>query len=164
MTYTGLLNKDNIPENGIFVFGSNKIGINGNPSKGTGGAALVAQLEFGVKHGEIMDNCLSESKKAYGLTTVHAPKKYLTNDEIISNIKKLYEHANLNLDKSYYVAYDGTHSTSISLNGKTKLVLSRLFYLAGKIPDNIVFEHNFKQLIDTQKRIYELNTGERLLP
>ena len=77
-TYKGQLNRSNIPENGIFVFGSNPIGINGNPKTGKGGSALVAQLEFGVKHGEIMDNCLSKSGKAYGIVTVGAPKKFIS--------------------------------------------------------------------------------------
>ena len=66
-TYKGLLNSKNMPENGIFVFGSNPIGINGNPKKGTGGSALIAHLEFGVELRECMDNCLSKNNKAYGI-------------------------------------------------------------------------------------------------
>jgi hypothetical protein len=63
-TYSGFLNKNNVPENGVFVFGSNTVCINGNPSKGTGGAALVAHLEFGVGLRENMANRLSDSGKA----------------------------------------------------------------------------------------------------
>lgn len=61
-TYIGLIKE--LKENEIFVFGSNPLGINGNPSKGTGGAALVAYNIASVKQGERMDNKLSESGKA----------------------------------------------------------------------------------------------------
>lgn len=146
-TYKGDLNKNNMPENGIFTFGSNSIGINGNPQKGTGGAALVAQLEFGVKQGEKMINCFSESKKAYGLVTVIAPRIYITNSSLINNIKKLYECAFNNKDLLFYVAYSGINPEIKTLNGRKIKNLAKLFYVAGEIPDNIVFEYNFSKLI-----------------
>ena len=95
-TYKGQLTS--LPNNGIFVFGSNPLGINGNPSKGTGGAALSAYKYFGVKQGEKMDNKLSDSGKAYGLTTVNAPKVPKTDNEIRTNILKLYDYARQNPD------------------------------------------------------------------
>lgn len=150
MTYSGLLTKENMPENGIFVFGSNPLGINGNPKKGTGGAALVAHLQFGVKQGEIMNNCLSESKKAYGLTTVKAPKIYLPINEIIENIKKLYKFASENTNNVFYIAYSGKDPNKFSLNGQSMKSLGKLFFMAGldiKIPKNIVFEENFSNLV-----------------
>jgi hypothetical protein len=154
MTYKGKLNKDNIPENGIFVFGSNPLGINGNPKNGKGGAALVAHLEFGVEQGELMNNCLSKSGKAYGLVTVNAPKKYISNEEIKNNIEKLYTFAKENVDKLFYVAYSGENPNYVSLNGKSIRTLANLFYQAGmsggvilKIPENIVFEENFYKLV-----------------
>ena len=64
-TYKGKITREKMPENGIFVFGSNPLGFNGNPTKGTGGAALVAHLEFDVQQGEKMINKLSRSGKAY---------------------------------------------------------------------------------------------------
>lgn len=147
MTYKGLINSKNIPHNGIFVFGSNPIGINGNPRKGTGGAALVAQIEFGVKSGEIMDNRLSDSGKAYGLVTVDAPRKYISKERIINNIKRLYEFAEENKDKLFFIAYDGINPDATSLNGKTRRTLGSLFYQGGDIPENIVFEENFMKLV-----------------
>jgi hypothetical protein len=152
-TYKGLLNRSNMPENGIFVFGSNPIGINGNPKTGKGGAALVAQLEFDVKHGEIMDNCLSKSGEAYGIVTVDAPKKFISEKRIKENIKKFYSFANQHVDKLFYVAYDGINPNAVSLNGKTRQTLANLFYQAGmnhvilQIPENVVFEENFWKLI-----------------
>lgn len=151
--YKGILSAKTMPDNGIFVFGSNPIGINGNPRTGKGGAALVAQLEFGVKHGEIMNNCLSKSGKAYGLVTVDAPKRYISEQRIKDNIKKLYSFANQNIDKLFFIAYDGANPDAVSLNGKTRRTLANLFYQAGmncvilQIPDNIIFEENFYNLV-----------------
>lgn len=156
MTYKGLLNRKNLPENGIFVFGSNPIGINGNPRTGRGGSALIAQIEFGVKHGEIMDNCLSKSGKAYGLVTVDAPKKYISEARIKENIKKLYSYANQNVDKLFFIAYDGLNPDEISLNGKTRKNLANLFYQSGDIPKNIVFEENFYKLVIPIKKGFDI--------
>lgn len=148
-TYKGLLSNKNIPD-GVFTFGSNPIGINGNPRTGKGGAALVAQLQFGVRHGEIMDNCLSKSGKAYGIVTVDAPKKFISEERIQNNISRFYQFSS-NSDKSFYVAYDGADPNSVSLNGKTRKTLARLFYEAGEIPDNVIFEEQFAQLILNNK-------------
>ena len=153
MTYKGSLNKKNLPENGIFVFGSNPIGINGNPRTGKGGSALVAQLEFGVEPGELMNNCLSNSGRAYGLVTVDAPKKYISEERIKENIRKLYSYAKQNVDKLFFIAYDGLNPDAVSLNGKTRKTLANLFYQAGmncvilNIPENIVFEENFYKFV-----------------
>ena len=55
---------DIIPDkNTIFVFGSNPLGINGNPNRGTGGAALTAVQYFGVGINEKMNNQKEEKKK-----------------------------------------------------------------------------------------------------
>ena len=93
-TYSGLIDYN---DNSVFVFGSNPLGINGNPSKGTGGAALVALTQGRVQQGEIMDNTISNNGRAYGLTTVKAPNarnnklNQLSIEEITNNIKKLYQ-------------------------------------------------------------------------
>lgn len=146
-TYKGLLSNKNLPDNGVFVFGSNKIGLNGNPSRGTGGAALVAQLQFGVRQGEIMNNCLSMSGKAYGIVTVDAPRKFISLGKITNNISTFYKYASDNVDKLFFVAYDGVNPNAVSLNGKTRLQLSKCFYNAGVIPYNVIFEENFYKLV-----------------
>jgi hypothetical protein len=146
-TYSGFLNKNNVPENGVFVFGSNTVCINGNPSKGTGGAALVAHLEFGVGLRENMANRLSDSGKAYGIVTVMAPKKFISENNIKENIKLFYIFANNNIDKLFYVAYDGINPNATSLNGKSRVTLAKLFLEAGEIPNNVIFEENFYKLI-----------------
>lgn len=153
-TYKGSLNKNNIPKNGIFVFGSNNACINGNPKTGKGGAALVAHFEFGVEQDEPMDNCLSKNGKAYGLVTVKAPKKYLSKEDIKDNIKKLYNFAHENPHKLFYIAYNGENPDYVSLNGKSIRTLANLFYQSGMsvglgIPENIIFEENFYKLVFT---------------
>lgn len=157
--YKGSLNRKNIPDNGIFVFGSNEVCINGNPKKGTGGAALVAHIEFDVGLNEFMGNCLSKSGKAYGLVTVKAPKVFISENDIKNNIKKLYEFANNNPDKLFFIAYDGKDPNAVSLNGKSRKTLANLFYQAGMnsgvilmIPENIIFEENFSKLIYNDER------------
>lgn len=143
-------------ENTIFIFGSNPVGVNGNPAKGTGGAALVAQNEFGVKQGEKMDNKLSESGQAYGLTTVTGPgkKKSKSPAEITEGIKKLYQTATQNPDKTFKVAY--RHINKRSLNGYTGLEMIDMFNEAGPAPANVMFS---KEWVDTGK----LKSGQKTI-
>jgi hypothetical protein len=136
-----------MPENGIFTFGSNTVSINGNPYRGTGGAALIAHLEFGIHQNEKMINCFSENKKTYGLVTVIAPRIYITNATLINNIKKLYTCALSNKDLDFYLAYSGINPEQKTLIGRKIKNFAKLFYAAGEIPDNIVFEYNFSKLI-----------------
>lgn len=142
--YTG----DIIPEeNTIFVFGSNPIGVNGrlatNEKHDSGGAAAIAQRYFGVEAKEIMDNKFSKNGKAYGLVTVTGPGKSLsiTPEQIIENIKKLYNTALENPDKQFKVAYRNTNKKS--LNGYTGLEMIDMFIAAGNIPSNIVFSEEW---------------------
>ena len=134
--YSGLITEN---DNSIMVFGSNPLGINGNPNKGTGGAALVALQQGRVKQGEKMDNRLSDNGKAYGLVTVTKPgaKQSLSKEQIIENIKKLYQTARENPDKIFKIAYQ--HTSTASLNGYTGLELAEMFKSAGEIPSNIQF-------------------------
>ncbi len=145
-TYSGKVTS--LKPNQIFVFGSNPLGINGNPSKGTGGAALVAYNIAGVKQGEKMDNKLSDSGKAWGMTTVTSPgkKRSKTPQEITEGIKKLYEYAKQNPTKEFLVS---DYSES-NLNGYTGQEMADMFNAAGPIPSNIVFNENFDKLIQTQ--------------
>lgn len=145
--YEGILTS--LPDNGVFVFGSNPLGINGNPSKGTGGAALSAYKYFGVLQGEKMDNRLSNSGRAYGLTTVNAPKNYKTKEEIRENILKLYNYARNNPEKDFYIAYTGD-ANKRNLNGLTNKELAELFK-DNNIPSNIIFEKAFNNLVRDSK-------------
>lgn len=137
-TYSGLIQPN---DNSVFVFGSNPLGINGNPSKGTGGAALVALKQGRVQQGEKIDNIISSNGRAYGLTTVKAPNarnnkaNQLSIEEITNNIKKLYEYANKHKDKTFKVAY----TDSNLLNGHSIKEIVNAFINAGDIPSNVLF-------------------------
>jgi hypothetical protein len=145
--------------NTVFVFGSNPIGVNGNVAKGTGGAALVAQIQFGVQQGEIMDNRLSQSGNAYGLTTVTGPGKKLSmsKESITNGIKKLYETAKQNPDKKFKVAYRNINE--ISLNGYNGLQMIDMFNAAGVIPQNVIFS---KEWGNTGKLNITNEIGEKI--
>jgi hypothetical protein len=144
-TYSGKVTS--LKPNQIFAFGSNPLGINGNPAKGTGGGALVAYNIADVKQGEIVDNKLSDSGKAWGITTVTAPgkKKSKTPQQITEGIAKLYEYAKQNPEKEILVS---DYSKS-NLNGYTGQEMADMFKNAGVIPSNIVFNKNFQKLIST---------------
>ena len=135
-SYSGMIEAD---DNAVMVFGSNPLGINGNPTKGTGGAALVALQQGRVTQGEKMDNRLSNNGRAYGLVTVTRPgaRQSLSEQQIIENIKQLYKTAKDNPNKTFKIAYQ--HTNSASLNGYTGKELAEMFKAAGEIPNNIQF-------------------------
>ncbi len=135
-----------LPDNGIYVFGCNPVGINGNPIKGTGGAALFALKNGWVEQGEKIDNKLSKSGKAWGLTTVTYPakKRSKTQVEIKAGISILYDYAKLIApEKKFYVAYT---CTGRNLNGYSTEEMAEMFGCLV-IPENVVFEEEFSKLI-----------------
>jgi hypothetical protein len=153
--------------NTVLVFGSNPVGINGRlgatPNEDVGGAAAVAQRHFGVAANEIMDNKLSSSGQAYGLTTVSGPgkKKSMTPTQITNNVKRLYAVAKANPTKLSNIAYRNT--TTRSLNGYTGLEMIEMFNQAGVVPNNIIFS---KEWVDTgklQSKSSTPKTGVQLL-
>lgn len=135
-SYSGMIEAN---DNAVMVFGSNPLGINGNPTKGTGGAALVALQQGRVTQDEKMDNRLSNNGRAYGLVTVTRPgaRQSLSEQQIIENIKQLYKTAKDNPNKTFKIAYQ--HTNSASLNGYTGKELAEMFKAAGEIPNNIQF-------------------------
>ena len=137
--YSGLISAD---DDAIFVYGSNPVSFNGNPAKGTGGAALVALNQGRLEQRENMDNRLSKSGRAYGITTVTAPgaRKSLTPEQITDNIRKFYETANANPDKTFKVAY----TLKGGLNGYTPAEMAEMFKAAGPIPSNVLFNDSWR--------------------
>lgn len=150
--FTGPIKK--LASNQVLVFGSNPLGINGNPIKGTGGAALVAHNIAGVKQGEIMDNRLSDSGLAWGITTVTKPgaKRSKTPNQITKGIFLLYEYAAINPDKDFLVMYSGTGR---NLNGYSNEEMAQMF-TEWNIPENIIFEKSFAKLI-IQNSLFKFN-------
>ena len=119
---------------------------------------MVAHNIAGVKQGEKMDNKLSDSGKAWGITTVTAPgqKRSKTPEQIKQGIKKLYDHANQNPDKRFLIAYQG--KTGSNLNGYTNQELADMFSSLS-IPSNIIFEKDFSTLLN-QPDITDMNQPE----
>lgn len=141
--YEGMITK--LGKNEVFVFGSNPLGVNGNPKRRTGGAALWALENAGVKQGEKMDNKLSNSKKAYGIVTVTKPgaRRSLSSEEIIANIKLFYTFARKNRQLKFLLAYTHSGKTK-TLNGYSGSELKKMFKKASpRIPSNIYFNKNF---------------------
>lgn len=141
-------NIDFLNDNQVFVFGSNPVGINGNPLKGTGGAALHALNKGWVQQGEKMDNRLSRSGKAWGLTTVSYPgkKRSMTPDQIIAGIKNLYDFAHNNPSLEFLVAYK---VKGIPLNGYSHDEIAS-FFIKHTTPKNIVFDKDFLNLMKSK--------------
>lgn len=141
--YDGLIAKD---DDSIFVFGSNAASYNGNPSRGTGGAALSALQQGRIEQFENMANTFSKSGKAYGIQTVTKPgaRNSLTREEIISNIRKMYQAAIANPDKKFKVAYTNVGNQT-SLNGYSGNQMIDMFIEAGPIPDNVMFSRAWQQ-------------------
>ena len=132
--YKGNITKNNLPKNGVFVFGSNPVGING------AGAARVAREHFGVGSSERMNNTLSKSKKAYGIVTIKYPglKQSVKLTEIYENVGKLYSFALKNPDLNFFIAYDYPENNPKSLNGYSRSQLVTAF-AHPKIPENIKY-------------------------
>lgn len=136
-TYKGLITKrSDIPDNGIFVFGSNTEGRHGK------GAALTAMWHFDALYG----NPSGPQGRSYAIVTKNLrskvqpsiPKVYI---EI--QIKHMYTYATQNPHLLFYVAYSGTGK---NLNAYSPRDMAEMFSYTF-IPDNIVFEEEFSKLL-----------------
>lgn len=129
---------DIVPEeNTIFVFGSNPEGRHG------AGSAKVAVEKFGAIYGQgegLQGN-------AYALPTkdLRVKENYgyrsISPEQIIENIKKLYNCAKANPYLNFKVAYRNIQQKS--LNGYTGLEMIEMFKAAGPIPENIWFSEEW---------------------
>lgn len=138
-SYSGDITPD---ANTIFVFGSNPEGRHG------AGAARIAREKFGAIYGQgegLQGNAYALPTKDLRIKKNNGLKS-ISPEQIIENIKKLYETARQNPDKQFKVAYRNTDKAS--LNGYTGLEMIDMFLKAGPIPNNIVFS---KEWVDTGK-------------
>lgn len=136
-TYKGQLNK--LEPHQVFVFGSNPEGRHGK------GAALIAKKYFGARYGQA-EGLMGQS---YGIITKDLRKKKhpsIPTKDIKASIKVLYDFANKNPDKEFFIAYSGKGKL---LSGFTPQQMADMFYNADKgwIPKNIVFEESFYLLV-----------------
>ena len=134
-TYTGVLNE--LPENGIFVFGANTEGRHGL------GAAKVAREKFGAVYGRT-----GLINKSYGIITKDLTKKIhpsVGRETIVDQIEQLYTLALITPERDYYVAYNGKGK---NLNAYSSQEMADMFKEAMYvIPENIIFEIEFSKLL-----------------
>jgi hypothetical protein len=133
-TYKGSITE--LPENGIFVFGSNTQGRHG------AGAALVAREKFGAIYGQ----STGLQGKSYGIVTKDLTKSVhpsIPEQMIMMQIWDLYKYAEVNHNKLFYIAYSGN---GINLNAYTPQDMARMFSYVH-IPENIIFEEEFYKLL-----------------
>ena len=121
-----------LPEvNTIFVFGSNPEGRHG------AGAAKTAVDFFGAEYG-VGEGLTGD---AYALPTKDLRVKEnnsfrsISKEKTIESIKKLYETARQNPNKTFKISYDNVEKAS--LNGYTGLEMIEMFKAAGPIPINV---------------------------
>lgn len=135
-TYKGIISK--LYPNQIYVFGSNTQGRHG------AGSAKKARDLFGAKYGQAE----GLQGRSYAIITKDLTKKYKdkpsrTKEQIIEQICKLYDFAKANPDKEFIIPYTGYGK---NLNYYSNEDMAYMF-AQYDIPDNIIFEYEFYQLI-----------------
>lgn len=137
-TYTGYIEELN--PNQIFVFGSNTQGRHG-----VGTAKLCLN-----KYGAIYGQASGLQGRSYGLvttdlTTYKFPSR--SPEEVLTEIKKFYKFAEENSELEFLVAYT---AEGYNLCGYSSKQLANLFS-AVSIPENVIFEDKFAELITNSK-------------
>lgn len=133
-SYSGVITPE--PDT-IFVFGSNP---EGRHSKG---AAKLAREKFGAIYGQgegLQGNAYALPTKDLRVKKNRSLRS-ISPEDIIENIKKLYETARQNPSKKFKVAY--TNTDKASLNGYTGLEMIDMFLAAGPIPSNVMFSEEW---------------------
>jgi hypothetical protein len=146
--YVGKLKeREDLPSNGVAVFGSNGIGVQ-DGTRPAGGAASTASKNGWVKNGENMIDKYSENGKSWGLHTIlqpgakSKPEYRRSINEIEQSIKLLYAEARNSPDKDFYVMYNDERGN----NGHDPLLFASAFDKES-IPENIIFNDRFYNLV-----------------
>lgn len=146
-TYEGKIKS--LESNQIFVFGSNPEGRHGK------GAALTAkekfQAEYGVGRGLTGQSYALVTKnlaagfveESTGITYEKSGEQSVSKEQIIDNIKEMYDKARELSDKEFMVAY----TVSKNLNGYSSQEMADMFVAAGPIPGNVIFNDEFAELL-----------------
>ena len=137
-TYSGMI--QNLAPNQVFVFGSNTQGKHGK------GAALTAKNKFGAIYGQAE----GPQGQSYAIITKDLTKNThpsRTPEQVKEQIHNLYEYARENPDKEFLVAYSGKGT---NLNAYSNQEMADMFS-SEPIPNNIVFEQEFNELISTTR-------------
>lgn len=143
-TYLGKIKE--LPPNHIFVFGSNTQGRHG------AGSALFALQKCGAIYGQAR----GKQGQSYAIVTKDLTKRKhpsIQRSHILEQIVELFMYAWASPHLTFMVAYSGT---GVNLNGYTPQEMASMFAEANSIkhpmPDNIMFEFNFFQLIKNYRR------------
>lgn len=125
-------------KNTIFVFGSNPEGIHG------AGAAKIAVEQFGAIYGQgegLQGNAYAIPTKDLRVKENNSLRS-ISKEQIIENIKKLYEVAKQNPEKTFKIAYTNKEDET-TLNGYTGAEMFSMFIEAGQVPNNIQFSESW---------------------
>lgn len=137
-TYTGYIEELN--PNQIFVFGSNTQGRHG------AGTAKLCLNKYGAIYGQAS----GLQGKSYGLVTTNLTTYKFPSrspEEVLTEIKKFYKCAEENPELEFLVAYT---AEGYNLCGYSSKQLANLFS-AISIPENVIFEDKFAELINNSK-------------
>lgn len=148
-TYSGMITE--LAPNEVFVFGSNTQGRHGK------GAALTAKNKFGAVYGQAE----GRQGQSYAIITKDLTKSThpsRTKEQIIEQITTLYNYARQNPDLDFVVAYSGIGS---NLNAYSNTEMAQMFS-SQDIPNNIIFEENFNQLMKSQATQLDLSGSKPL--
>ena len=145
---------NHLKSNEIFVFGSNPEGRHG------AGAAKIARNKFGAIYGfgrglvgqsyALITKNLTEGFRELStdITYNKSGINSLSCQQIIDNIKELYQCAINNSDKKFLISYQyetyQNGQPKKTLNGYTSEEMFNFFLQAGTIPDNIIFNESYK--------------------
>lgn len=165
-TYNGLIMELNSDQ--VFVFGSNLDGFHGGGSAGFAsfnGSGTWRQHQYhaqpngfkgcwnekgvgeGIQHGNI--------GSSYALPTVQraGQPRSRTKEQISGSIQKLYDFAKVYHDIEFLIAYT---AEGRNLNGYTNQEMADMFYNDGDVPDNIVFESGFNDLVFNNRNSFNI--------
>lgn len=139
-TYKGLIKK--LEPNQIFVFGSNTQGRHG------AGAAFYAQNCFGAIYGQAR----GRQGQCYAIVTKDLTKEIhpsVTEHAIIMQVNQLYGYAKSHPDLEFLVAYSANTTNLCGYSSKelAEMFFAGAFSFKASIPDNIVFEESFYELV-----------------
>jgi hypothetical protein len=128
------LTKENMPTNGIFVFGSNTEGRHG------AGAAKAAVDEFGAKYGQAE----GLQGQSFAIVTKDLAKgnRSVSLEKIQSGFVNLLSEAGKNPDKKFYVTKLGTDLAGFTIE-EIKGIIKKLDDAFG-INDNIILPKEFE--------------------
>jgi len=136
-TYTGKIKIKN--NRGVYVFGSNTEGRHGK------GNAKTARDKYGAFRGVSR----GPTGRCYAICTKDLTKQShpsIEQADIIAQISALYDYAREKPRLEFFVAYRAIYLAMLS--GYWAHEFAIMFSEAGTIPPNIIFERNFRRLVD----------------